>query len=128
MKIPLKITDLLIGKTLLWGSLISATIVFLGGSLFLIEHGMETHANPMPLTPLPLNMQMSVSLPSYLTEVITQFDARSLIMFGVCFLLITQLVRVLLTMGYFIENKETFHACTSFCVFALLIYSIFSNI
>jgi len=120
MKILFKISDLLIGKVLLWGCLASALIVFLGGLLFLIHHGGETHLNPALLQP---EKPISFSFYAFLKGILA-LEAKTWIMLGIGILLFTQLVRVLLTIGYFIETKETIHAWTSFCVLVLLIFSI----
>jgi len=117
----MKISDILIGRVLLIGVLISASVVFFGGTLFLIQHGIEIHSNP-----IFSKTQVVFSFHSMMVGIL-HLEPRSLIMLGLFTLLLTQWVRVFLTAWYFIEKKEKFYFWTSIFVFVMLIYSIWNG-
>lgn len=118
----MKITDILIGKILLIGVIISASIVLLGGIIFLMQHGTDIYVNQTFSKSLEIFSVKSVMVG------IIQFNARSLIIFGLSILFLTQLLRVILTALYFIEKKEFSYFWMSILVFAVLLYSILDHL
>ena len=118
----MKVSEVLIGKTLLFGVLLSALIVLWGGTLYLIQHGSEAYINPV--------FSKAQGLLSFhsLWMGVLQLEPRSIILFGLGILLITQLARVLLTAWFFLQRKEKFYFWTSIFVFGVLLYSILKGI
>jgi uncharacterized membrane protein len=118
----ISVSELLIGKVLRLGVLISTAIVLLGGGLFLIQHASETHTNSIFIKTKTVFSFYSVIKGSL------QFKPDSLIFFGLSILLLTQLIRVFLTACYFIEEKEKRYFWASLFVFFALVYSIWHGV
>lgn len=114
--------QLLIGKFLLAGLLITLIITIFGGAYYLFQHGEEIN-----------NYRIFQKEPrGYSSIQIWQnaftFSAAGIIQLGILILILTQLFRVALTAWYFFRLKEQKFVWLSLFILAILIYSLFWHI
>lgn len=110
--------QLMIGKLLLIGLLISLLFTIAGGVMFLIEHGQEKgyyqiyHKEPKELA----------STAQVWSEALT-FTPLGMIQLGLLLLVVGQLARVALTAWFFSVTKEWIFVFLSLFILAVLIYT-----
>jgi len=109
---------MIIAKTLRYGVLLSASLVLLGGVLFLVQHGSDDHVNPL------FSQTAQMQSLSVIVMKAIQGDSSALIMLGLSTLFMTQVLRVALTIAFFMSLRAYIHVSTSLFVFAVLITSI----
>lgn len=112
--------ELLIGQMLRIGLLLSVLIVLVGGVMYLIQNGHELiHYQAFHEEPDGF-YTMSGILKSALT-----FSAVGIIQFGLLVLVLTQVLRVAMTIWLFIQERDVIFTGISFAILAVLVYSIF---
>lgn len=104
--------QLMIGKLMLAGAIISATVTFIGAVIFLSQHGSE-----------PSYFHLFKPTNSYVTN---YFSARGLIAIGLYILVFTQVLRVALTGWLFVKLRDKWFIGFSLFVLTVLIYSLFA--
>jgi uncharacterized membrane protein len=118
----MKIAELKIGKIMLLGVIFSASSVLYGGMLYLLRDGqmnfqkiyLSSTIDPFTLHGLYLGIK--------------NFDPKAYVLLGVLILVLTQLLRVVITAWVFLKNKETFLFVASTFVFLMLAGSFFVHI
>lgn len=111
--------QLLIGRLLLVGVLLSLLLVAVGGILYLYSHGHEAvhfhvfHSESNGFTSL-----------AGVWQDLSSFSALGIIELGLLVLVFLQVLRVLLTTWVFIKLRDTFFIWASFFVLLLLILSL----
>jgi len=113
-----KVSELDVGRVLLAGVLVSALIVLVGGILYLMQHGTNVYINPK------FNHAVHVVTVQNFFEALYQLQAKAIILFGIIILMVTQLIRVMLTAWLFASHREYFFAWVSVNVFVMLIFCI----
>jgi uncharacterized membrane protein len=99
----------IMGMLLLIGTLISASLVCIGGFLFLLHHGSEPiHSDLLK----PWTLAFS-------------WNALGLIELGLFLLVFTQILRVLLLCGFYVFIRDRCFTLISFFILFVLIYSVF---
>ncbi len=104
--------QLMIGKLMLIGAIISATITLIGAVIFLIQHGNE-----------PASFHLFNPNNSHVKN---YFSARGLIEIGLYTLVLTQVVRVAFTGWLFVKQGDKWFIGFSLFIFLVLIYSLFA--
>ncbi len=105
-----------IGTTLRWGVLIACGIALVGGVVYLIQHGSE---------PAPDYANFAGADPEYTTASgifggFFRFSAYGLIQAGVIALLLTPIMRVLLSLIDFIGQRDWLYAAITSVVLAVI--------
>jgi uncharacterized membrane protein len=112
----------LIGNLLRIGVITAASIVLVGGGLYLVRHGAEPaarkvfHGEPAELTS-----------PSGIVADTLNWRSRGLIQLGVLAMIAVPVLRVLFSIGAFASERDWTYVAITLCVFALLCYSLFSG-
>ena len=120
----LKDTDiqLLLGKVLRAGTVISMGIVFFGGILYIYRHGYSV-VNYHKFTGIPNFVQYT----SRLIPAAISFKGQAIIQMGIILLIATPVVRVLCSsIGFFLE-KDYLYTCISLLVLAIIFASMLSG-
>lgn len=116
----MKQTEILIGNVLRIGLWLSVVIVLIGGALYLIQNGNELiHYSAFQEEPQHIHTMAGI-LHSALT-----FSAVGIIEFGLLVLVLTQVIRVGMTVWLFAEERDAVFTWISLIILAVLIYSIF---
>ena len=104
--------QLMIGKLMLVGAIVSAAVTLIGAIIFLAQHGME-----------PSQYHLFKPDNSHVSH---YFSARGLIEIGLYILVLTQVLRVALTGWLFIKLRDKWFIGFSLFVFLVLVYSLFA--
>jgi uncharacterized membrane protein len=104
----------LIGLILTMGTLVSALLVIIGGTWYLIQEGSQNWHTEL----------MAVAV----TEFNLSFSATAIIEVGLLSLVATQLLRVALLVWYYAVQRDYRFTFISFFVLLVLIYSVHSAI
>jgi uncharacterized membrane protein len=121
-----KVTDyqieVLVSILLRTGMLIAASVVFVGGVLFLVKHGGEQ-----------INVSKFVGQPSIdrrvpeILEGALSLRARSIIQLGILLLILTPVARVALCIIGFAAERDYRYVLITIIVLAVLLYSLISG-
>jgi len=112
----------LIGNTLRWGVTIACTIAAIGGVIYLVQHGSE----PMP-DYTTFSYTDPACHPADYTTVdgifsgIFSMNARSWIQLGVVALILTPVMRVILSLFDFIQERDWLYSLISAIVLSIII-------
>ena len=106
----------MMGALLLFGTLLSASLVCIGGFLFLIHHGSEPISNNLLQTTItPTSHEQTWDLAF-------SFSSLGLIELGLFMLVITQILRVLLLVGFYAAIRDVWFSFISLFILVVLIY------
>lgn len=114
--------EIIIGSLLRAGVLLAATVVLIGGVLYLVRHGHETvhyttfHGEPEALKSIPT-----------VIEGIASNHARAIIQFGLLLLIATPIARVLFSAFAFALEKDYMYVVITLIVLAVLLYSLLGS-
>jgi uncharacterized membrane protein len=114
--------ELLIGILLRTGVLLSASVVFLGGIVYLVRHGhavADYRVFRGELSPLR-------TVAGVLHEA-RQFSGRAIIQFGLLLLIATPVARVLFSVIGFARERDYLYVFFTLAVLAILSYSLFGT-
>lgn len=112
-----------LANIMLYGVLISAAVMLVGGVIYLIHHGHQSRS--------ALHINLFHGEPHALTSVVAiAKDALAgsdpcIIQFGVLLLLLNPLVRVAFAVVGYIGERDRMYAVISAIVFAVLLFSFF---
>ena len=111
--------EILVGKLLRAGVLISALVVAAGGALYLVQH----HGDAVNYE---IFHSESADLRSVrgITNLVLHLDSEGIIQLGLLLLIATPVARVALAACGFYLEKDHFYAAVSLTVLAILIFSI----
>lgn len=115
--------ELLIGKLLRYGVILSCCITVFGGIVYLFQHSGDSSAM-YQATDIP-NEAFGVS--HYLRELVTifprllQFDGAAIIQFGVCVLIATPVIRVAVSVFAFLMEKDYLYVVITLIVLSIII-------
>lgn len=119
-----KDTDIqsLIGKVLRGGMIVSMSIVFLGGILFIYRHG---HSIPDYKTfkGIPTFLQT----PGSLINAALILKGQAIIQLGIILLIATPVLRVVFSTIGFVLEKDYLYVCISLLVLAIIFTSMISG-
>ncbi|MHB1948607.1 MAG: DUF1634 domain-containing protein [Gammaproteobacteria bacterium] len=116
----MKQTEMLIGRMLRVGLWLSVLIVLIGGALYLMQNGHELiHYSTFQEEPRHVHTMRGI-LHSALT-----FSAVGIIQFGLLVLVLTQVLRVAMTVWLFVQERDAVFTWISLIILVILIYSIF---
>lgn len=108
-----------IGNVLRFGVLLSASIVILGGAIFLTRHGHEPipyhvfHGEPAEFRRIPGIVKAAAS-----------FRGRGIIQLGLLMLIATPIARVAFSIFGFMAEKDRLYAVFAMIVCLVLLYSL----
>ena len=114
--------EIIIGALLRTGVLLAASVVLIGGVLYLVRHGQETiqyttfHGEPEALKSIPA-----------VVEGIVANHARAIIQFGLLLLIATPIARVLFAAIAFALEKDYMYVVITLIVLAILLYSLLGS-
>lgn len=109
----------IIGNLLRAGVVLAAAVVFVGGVMYLVQHGSAApdyhtfHAVPENLRSLPGIMQEAMALQS-----------RGIIQFGLLLLVLTPVSRVAFSAIGFLEERDRMYVIITVIVFLVLLFSL----
>jgi len=115
----MKKTEILIGNVLRSGVIISASVVFLGGVIYLFRHGLSPidyktfHAGP-----LDLRTVIGILMNAFLGH------GRGFIQLGLLLLIATPITRVALSILLFARQKDKLYVVITLIVFCILTWSL----
>jgi len=108
----MKELELMIGKLMLTGAVIAATVTLIGAILFLIHHGGEPSLYHI------FNPARS--------HVDNYFSGRGIIAIGLYILVFTQLLRVALTGWLFVKQRDKLFTLFTLFILIVLTFSLFA--
>ena len=114
--------EIIIGSLLRTGVLLAASVVLVGGGLYLTRHGHETinytifHGEPEALRSIPAVL-----------EGVASFHASSIIQLGLLLLIATPIARVLFAAIAFALEKDYMYVVITLIVLAILLYSLLGS-
>ncbi len=112
--------EILIGRLLIVGVVVSSCIVLIGGILFMLKAGgSQPNYSLFKGEPLALT-----SVGGIFHEVLS-FSSRGIMQLGILLLLATPIMRVLLSVLIFIRERDKLYVVVTTIVLAVLIYSVF---
>jgi uncharacterized membrane protein len=112
-------TELLIAQLLRFGVLAAATVVLVGGAIFLERHGLS-----------PANYRVFAGEPTDLKQwrgiirAALALQGRGIIQLGLLLLLLTPVARVLFSVLAFLRERDWLYVGVSSLVFLILLYSM----
>jgi len=110
----------ILAKVMLWGVLLAAGIMLVGGTIYLVGHGGDSSATRDHIfTGEPRDLRHPVDI----VRAAFQDNTTALIQVGVLLLLFNPLVRVLLAMLGYAAQRDRLYTVVSFIVLLVLIYS-----
>lgn len=112
-----------LGNLLRGGVTLSASIVAVGGILYLIRHGMES-PNYHVFRGEPSEFRV---LPEILATGLTLQRRRSLIQLGLLVLIVTPILRVAFSGYVFAKQGDRTYVIITFIVLTILLYSLFQT-
>lgn len=111
--------EIAVGRTLQTGVLLAATVVLIGGVLYLLHaHG------PRPDYGHFHGVAESLRTPSGIWHGVVHGDAESVIQFGLLLLIATPVARVALAGVGFLMERDQLYFWVSAIVFAVLLYGL----
>ncbi|GHT17695.1 membrane protein [Bacteroidia bacterium] len=124
-------TEILIGKSLRVGVVISVVITLTGGFLYLFQH--QGLANTYKAIPQDSNTSFegaAVYLREFSTIVprIFQFDGAAIIQLGVIVLIATPILRVILSLITFLMGKDKLYVLITAIVLIVILSNMFFGI
>lgn len=122
-KTRFKDTDMqaVIGWVLRIGVILSISIVFLGGAIYIYRHGGEV-TDHTHFTGVPVFVQ-----PSNIIKGLFDFRARSIIQIGIMLLIATPVIRVIFSAIGFVLEKDRLYVCISLLVLLIIFISSVSG-
>jgi uncharacterized membrane protein len=114
--------EIIIGALLRTGVLLAASVVLIGGVLYLVRHGHET----IPYTTFHGEPEALKSIPTVVEGIVSN-HARAIIQFGLLLLIATPIARVLFAAVAFALEKDYMYVVITLIVLAVLLYSLLSS-
>lgn len=114
--------ELIIGKLLRTGVILAASIVAIGGAIYLVHHGREApaymmfHGMPENLTRLPL-----------ILHGVLELRGQNIIQFGLLLLIATPVARVAFAAVAFALERDYLYVGITLLVLAVLLFSLFGT-
>ena len=114
--------EIIIGSLLRAGVMLAASVVLIGGVLYLVRHGHETihyttfHGEPEALKSIPAVFEGMASL-----------HARAIIQFGLLLLIATPIARVAFSAIAFALEHDYMYVVITLIVLAVLLYSLLGS-
>lgn len=111
--------EIIIGNLLRMGVIIAATVAFLGGVFFLINHGVERpdyhlfNSEPQALRTVGGVISEAISLHS-----------SGIIQLGLLLLILTPIARVVFSIFVFLEEKDYLYVVVTLIVLTFLLFSL----
>ncbi len=123
---PTDENDILARVSLLlgWGVLLSALVLLIGGSVYLVRHGAEEMPSRRQFTPQP----EEYSHPWSILAGASQGRGRSIIQLGLLVLLATPVLRVAYTVLAFARRRDWIYVLLSLLVLTVLSIGFFAPI
>lgn len=115
--------EIIVGQLLRAGVMVSASVVFLGGCIYLVRHGGS-----------PVNYAVFQGEPANLRSIAgtVRFAAgmhgRGIIQLGLLLLIATPVARVAFSIYGFVEERDGRYVVFTCIVFAILMYSLFAEV
>jgi uncharacterized membrane protein len=115
--------EMFIGQQLRWGVITSSIIAFIGGIIYLLNHG----------TAIPSYTQFT-GAPEYVRHLpgifkgVLQLDGRAIIQLGVVVLLATPITRIAFSVLAFAMEKDKLYVVITLIVLGVITFSIFSGL
>lgn len=112
-----------IGSLLRWGVILSMTVVFIGGVVYLFRHGTEKP-----------DYHTFIGEPTFLKNVpgilqgVFGFKGRAIIQLGILLLIATPISRVLFSIFSFLLEKDYLYVVITLIVFGIILFSMLSGI
>jgi uncharacterized membrane protein len=122
MKFKDKDMQLLLGQVLRAGTVISISVVFFGGVIYMLRHG-HTIADYRVFKSLP----DFVNHPSGLLYGIVNFKGQAIIQFGIVLLIATPILRVVFSAIGFVLEKDYLYLAISLLVLSIIFMSMLSG-
>jgi uncharacterized membrane protein len=114
--------EIIIGTLLRTGVILAASVVLLGGVLYLSRHGHEIpnytafHGEPE-----------SLKSPVEIVQEVMQLNARAIIQLGLLLLIATPVARVLFSAIAFAIERDGMYVVITLIVLAVLLFSLFGS-
>ena len=119
----------LIGNTLRWGVTLASVIAMIGGVMYLFEHGTEPMKDYSHFSydALPAGYEQYTSLGG-IAEGVFNFTSIGWIQLGVVALLLTPIMRVVLSLFDFLKQRDWLYAAITSIVLAVIACNSFNSI
>ncbi len=114
--------QLLLGQVLRAGTIVSVSVVFIGGVLFLVRHG-HTVADYRTFKGIP----DFVRNPSGIMYGILSFKGQAIIQLGIVLLIATPILRVIFSAIGFVLEKDYLYLGISLLVLSIIFFSALSG-
>ena len=114
--------EVIIGGLLRTGVILAASVVLIGGVLYLVRHGHEV-ANYTSFHGEPANLKSLTPI----LQGTAAFRAHAIIQLGLLLLIATPVARVLFSAAAFAIERDYMYVIITLIVFAILMYSLFGS-
>jgi len=114
--------EIIIGSLLRAGVILAASVVFIGGVLYIARHGHET----INYTAFQGEPEALKSIPGVLKGVASG-SARAIIQLGLLLLIATPIARVLFSAFAFAFERDYLYVVVTLIVLAILLYSLLGS-
>ncbi|MFV0606403.1 MAG: DUF1634 domain-containing protein [Niabella sp.] len=111
---------IVIGNIMRWGVIISLSLTFLGGVIYLSTHGHE----PLHFETFTEKDYSVVEILQFTFSGLLQFDGLAIITLGILLLLATPVIRVLFSLFDFIFEKDWLYVMITLIVLLIIAISI----
>ncbi|MBO5133720.1 MAG: DUF1634 domain-containing protein [Bacteroidaceae bacterium] len=112
--------EIMVARTLRWGVSVACAIAFVGGAIYLYKHGHEALPDYTTFSYSETHPQEYTTL-SGIIKGVKQMNAASWIQLGVIALLLTPILRVLLSLVGFIGERDWLYSAITAIVLAIII-------
>lgn len=112
----------LLGQVLRAGTVISISVVFIGGMFYLTRHG-QSIANYKVFNGIPDFVQS----PTGIMKGIFNLKGQAIIQFGIVLLIATPIVRVIFSAVGFILEKDYMYVAISLLVLSIIFFSMMTG-
>lgn len=110
----------MVARVLRWGVSIACAIAFVGGAIYLYKHGSEPLPDYTTFSYSDTHPKEYTTLSGILAGV-REMNAASWIQLGVIALLLTPILRVLLSLAGFVSQRDWLYAAITSAVLAIII-------
>ncbi|MEX8546269.1 MAG: DUF1634 domain-containing protein [Mucilaginibacter sp.] len=115
--------QLMIGSLLRWGVIVSMSVVFIGGLVYLYRHGLEK-----------ASYHQFIGEPAFLKNIpgilqgVAAIKGRAIIQTGILLLIATPIARVLLSVFSFLLEKDYQYVIITLIVLGIIAFSMLSGV
>jgi uncharacterized membrane protein len=111
----------LLGTLLRVGVVIAATVVMIGGGVYLVRHARE----PVDYSKFEEDRDLSLRTPAHILDSALELRGRGIVQLGLLLLIATPVARVVFSVFGFARQRDWIYVAMTLVVLGVLMYSLF---